>query len=175
MVKFLEWLYRQPLLLVFLYAAVAFGGGRWLIDSLSGPPENPLFDILGGLIFASIMTPIIARARRKDHRFAKAIAIQKALRTQTVPEGVELGEVLASLDRQRASLVRARWLYPAIFGGLLVLNIPLLFVIQPAPATIVLLGVLVALFVWVIALSFGRIRRIDALRATLLEGPARQA
>jgi hypothetical protein len=86
--------------------------------------------LVGGLIFAGLMSGLLAYRRRRTGGSASYAAINEAVRTGTLPEDAEPGIWSPELDRRGRALVRARVANPIIFGLFAALSVSLLFTDQ---------------------------------------------
>lgn len=117
--------------------AVAAGGGDRITTALVA------FEVIGGLIFAGILTALLAWRRRRSGGKSEYTAMNTAVRTGQLPEDAEPSLWAPELERRRRSFSRARVANPIVFGFVALLGVVLLI----SGTTVILSAILIVFFV----------------------------
>jgi hypothetical protein len=96
----MKWFARLTGPQVFLYYAISWGGGMWLIYAIMGTEDNPIIWALGGLAFGSVMTPLTLRRRKKDPAIGVQFQIADAVRSGSLPWLINPQQWLATLAKR---------------------------------------------------------------------------
>jgi hypothetical protein len=171
---FSNWRDRLPLPVFFALVFVVWTGIQLLfhLGDHSGRFEPQLIgDIVGGLIFAAILTAMFAWRRRRAGGATELAAMNRAVRTGELPEEAEPGPWDAELARRERLFTRQRWLSPLIFGLFAVVAIALLVTGGAGiGVSIVLLAAFLFLTVYSAFTSVRFLARVRSLRAQLRVG-----
>jgi hypothetical protein len=95
---------------LWVVAHVVFALGRVDEDALVG-------DVVGGLVFATVLTVFIGLRRRRLGGAENAVAYLRATRTGSIPDGVDVSHWPAEVEHTRRGLRRTLWFIR--IGGLL--------------------------------------------------------
>lgn len=122
---------------------------------------------IGGLIFAGLLTGLLAFLRRRSGGSLVYTAINVAVRTGDLPEDAEPSFWAPELQRRHRALVRARISNPIIFGLFAVLGVALYFIGQPTIVAVLLILFFVVYSVYNFFLCRRMLSRVQSLQRQL--------
>jgi hypothetical protein len=107
------WLQRLPLPIFFFVAMGIWVAGQLIVAGRIDPIRITV-DAIGGLVFASIFTGSLAVRRRRLGGADEYLQYARAMRSGTVPGGVDTSRWPAALDASERRIRRYRWLIPLL-------------------------------------------------------------
>jgi hypothetical protein len=132
---------------------------------------SALIRLGGALVVGGFMTAIIARQRRRDGGRNISIEINKAVKTDAVPEDANPSIWVPALQRRRTQNERAHWINPIGFGLFTLLGIWLITQDPTAVIPWVITVFFIGIGVFSVIQARNLVAKIDALLQQL-EGPS---
>jgi hypothetical protein len=166
--RFNKWLQTAPLGVTYTWIAIIWIGIRFLFQAFSREGIDSTYAVInvaGGLIFAGVMTGIVAVRRRRSGGAGTLYEINRSLKTGQIPEHAEPSIWMPALERRERSLRRTIWLGPLEFGIFALLSLWLLF-LGPLPLLpLILFAAFIALIIWVSIATRRQNRQVERLRS----------
>jgi hypothetical protein len=113
--RFRDWFAGLPAIGLFVYFAAVFGVVFGFLGGYSVAGS-----VAAGLLFASLMTPLTLRQRKKSGGTAARLEVSAAIRSGKLPGLIDPVRWLASLEQRRNNLRQVLYLGGTIFGILIV-------------------------------------------------------
>lgn len=123
--------------------------------------------VIGGIVFASIITVTVGLRRRRLGGAGAAVDFMHAVRTGSVPDGVDTSEWPAELDRTATTTRRQRWFVR--IGGLLPFGLGVWGLTDPDARVLGIVLASAMVVGWVVGEVSSRrqLARVDRLRTQL--------
>ncbi|RKR76057.1 hypothetical protein [Frondihabitans australicus] len=168
--RYYRWLDHLPLPAFFGFVFVFFTGVRLILaaaDRDRFTASLVVIEVVGGLIFAGILTALVAWRRRRAGGRSTFADMNQALRTGRLPEDAEPSVWAPELERRRRSVVASRIWGPIFFGIVGVLGVAALVSGQGVVLSLLLIALCVGFIVFTFVAGHRSLVKIDSLKRQL--------